>query len=1081
MQFQKLRFSFIPVLLALLLSQDGLTQTFRGAINGSVIDPSGAVVQHAGVVAKDEATGLEHKTETSSEGQFVLQDLPLGSYSVTVAAEKFPTATVTKVPVTAGAIYTLPIKLALAHESTVVEVSADAVALDTTSETQTTTVGGESLQSVPLNGRDFTQLLAATPGFAGYAAGGTNASLNGTRANQLNWQIDGTDNNDLWHNIAAVNQPGVSGIAGVVLPIDAVEEFSVQTESSPEAGRNPGGTVNVVVKSGTNSLHGSAYYYNRNEALAATPPLLSSKPKVRNDQFGGSVGGPIRKDKTFFFVTFERQKFTIGVPGKATVPSTGYQQLALQQLQAHNIPENPVSAALVSALWPASALAAPAGPNNYFSNDPEYGYSNNGVIKLDHRINANHNLAVRWFAGQGNQVAPVGTNIAWYFEGAPIHVQNYSLVLNSTLTPRLTNQLLVGVNYFNQVFYDANNSFNLKDFGLYLSPSISLPGATNLRISGFDQTGRTPPLGRNDITSHLTDAVSFVTGKHQLRFGGEYRRAQLNEFYHRRALGRFQFTGSQGPWNSTDPNVNSLADFLAGYVSSSSIVIGDPERTVYVNSFNLFAQDTFQVTPKLSLSYGVRYDYVGPLHDGYKDLSTFIPNSGLVFQGAGLGNLYPQDWNNVAPRFGFAYRPKSEGNLVVRGGIGVFYDTPNLNPFLDNRPGNLGPNGVEGNPAGESPVSTLLTNANGQTSYTLPTDNSYVFSGTGPTCITGSGCSAQYGIFSVSQKFRSAYVYNYNLNVEKSWGQFVITQIGYVGSQGRKLLTLADINQYNPATGTQPFATKFPNFGVINEVQSSGTSNYNSLQTTLKVNHWRRLSSQFSYTWAHALDEVSQYRGFLPQNSFNLKGDYGNSDFDTRHNFTAVVSYDLPKPESGPAWLLGGWQLSSLLTFRSGLPFNITTDSDTSGTGEGFQRPNLIGDPFAGVSHSIQTDNNGNKFVQWINPAAFAQPAAGTFGNLSRNKFFGPAYQSVDFSIFKNTTIHERVTAQFRVELFNLLNHANFAPPNTNPFTQSVGWAGPSASNGFGQLTDTIGSYNGAPGIGPGEPFNTQLALKIIF
>lgn len=1081
MKILSFRFSLSLLLSALLLTATSQSQTFRGAINGSVADPSGAVVQQATVVARNEATGLEHKTVTSSDGQFVIPDLPLGNYTVTVKADKFPVAVVTGIPVTAGSIYTLPVKLSLAHEPTLVEVTADAIALDTTSETQTTTVGGKDLQSVPLNGRDFAQLLAATPGFAGYAAGGNNTSLNGSRGNQLNWQIDGTDNNDLWHNIAAVNQPGVSGIAGVVLPIDAVDEFSVQTQSSPEGGRNPGGTVNVVVKSGTNHLHGSTYYYNRNEALAATPPLLSSKPKVRNEQFGGSLGGPILKDKSFFFVSFERQKFTIGVPGKATVPSIAYQQLALQQLQVHNIAENPVSAALVAALWPAKALAAPAGPNNYFSNDPEYGYSNNGVIKLDHRINENNNIAIRWFAGQGNQVAPVGTNVAWYFEGAPIHVQNYSVVLNSTLSSRLTNQLLVGVNYFNQVFYDAKNDFNLKNYGLYLSPSTSLPGATNLRISGFDQTGRTPPQGRNDITSHLTDAVSFVTGKHQLRFGGEYRRAQLNEFYHRRALGRFQFNGSQGPWNSSDPNVNSLADFLAGYVASSSIVIGNPERTVYVNTFSAFAQDTYQVTPKLSLSYGVRYDYAGPLHDGQKDLSTFIPSSGLVFQGAGLNSLYPQDWNDIAPRIGFAYRLHNESTLVVRGGFGVFFDTPNLNPFLDNRPGNLGPNGVEGNPAGGAPVSTLLTNAKGQTSYTLPTDNSYIFAGTGPTCVTGNGCDAHYGIFSVSQKFRSAYVYNYNLNIEKSLGQFVLAEIGYVGSQVRKLITLADINQYNPATGTQPFAATFPDFGVINEIQSNGTSNYNSLQSTLKVTRWHRLSSQLSYTWGHALDEVSQYRAYLAQNSFNLKGDYGNSDFDTRHNFTAVLTYDFPKASSGPGWLMNGWQLSSLLTFRTGLPFNITTDTDSSGTGEGFQRPNLIGDPFAGVSHAVQTDSNGNGFVQWVNPAAFAQPAAGTFGNLSRNKFYGPGYQSVDFAIFKNTTIHEGVTAQFRVELFNLLNHANFAPPNTNPFTQSVGWAGPSASNGFGQLTDTIGSYNGAPGIGPGEPFNTQLALKIIF
>jgi hypothetical protein len=291
---------------------------------------------------------------------------------------------------------------------------------------------------------------------------------------------------------------------------------------------------------------------------------------------------------------------------------------------------------------------------------------------------------------------------------------------------------------------------------------------------------------------------------------------------------------------------------------------------------------------------------------------------------------------------------------------------------------------------------------------------------------------------------------------------------------------LADINQLNVKTGQQPFSAQFPNFGVINEVGSNGTSNYNSLQTILRTRSWHRLTSQFAYTWAHGLDQATAYRGYLPQDSFNLKGDYGNSSYDTRHNFTAVLNYDVPHASHGPRWLVNGWQLSSLLTFRSGLPFNITTDDDNSGTNEFFQRPNLIGDPFAGVSHSIVTAN-GSKYVQWINPAAFAQPADFTFGNLSRNKFYGPRYGAIDFSIFKNTNITERVATQFRVELFNLLNRANFAPPNTNPVDSSVGWAAPNALNGFGQLNDTIGDYNGAPGIGPGEPFNAQLALKIIF
>ncbi len=1071
------------LLLTLIVVVTANSQTFRGAINGTVTDPSGAVVPSASVKATNGATGINYTTITTSDGQFSFQDIPLGLYKVSVTATGFPTNTIDKVEVLAGSIYTLNVQLRLGQSSTIVEVSAAALVLDTTTPVQTTLVEGTDLQATPLNGRDFTQLVALTPGFAGYSGGGA-GSLNGTRWNQLNWQIDGSDNNDLWHNIPAVNQGGVSNIAGVVLPIDATEDFSVQTQSSPETGRNPGGTINVTIKSGTNTLHGSAYYFNRNEFFAVTPPLLNRKQKVRNDQYGGSLGGRLLKDRSFYFASFEKQKFVIGVPSTATVPSSAYQTAALAVLNAHSVSENSVSAALLTDLWPADVLTGPASANNYVSKDPEYGYSYNGVVKLDHKLNDKNNLSFHWTVGQGNQVAPVGTNFKAYYEGAPIHVQNYALVWNSTLSPRLTNQITAGVNYFNQVFYDFNNGIDPKASGLFLSPSTDVLGAPNLRISGFDQTGRTPPSGRNDITGLIQDTVSYLVGKHQFRFGGEFRRAQLNEFYHRLALGRFQFNGTQGPWaaDSIDPNLKSLADFMAGLVYKSSIAIGDPERYVYVRTYDLFFQDAWQVNPKLTLNYGLRYDYLGPFHNDKKDLSVFIPEKGgLLFQGAGIDSLFPADHNNFAPRLGFAYQPHARGDLVVRGSVGIYYDAPNLNPFLDNRPGNNGPNGVESNPAGSNPVSTIAKNG-----YTLPTDGSYIFPATGPTCATGNGCPATYNVFSISQKFRSAYFYNYNLNVEKQLNPTLLLQVGYVGSEGRKLLTLTDINQADPITGVLPYAASFPNFGVINQVGSDGTSNYNSLQGTLKIRNWHRLNGQVAYTWSHALDEISQFRGILPQDSRNLKGDYGASDFDVRHTLVTSFFYDMPTASRGPRRLMEGWQLSTLMTFRTGLPILITDDADPTNTGEGFQRPDLIGDPFAGVSHAIQVDPvSGGKYVQWINDTAFASAAPGQFGNLARNKYYGAGYQAVDFSIIKKTPITERVKTELRFEFFNLFNHHNWAPPSTNPIFTSDGWAGVGSAgpngNGFGRITDTYGSFTGAPGIGAGEPFNMQLALKIVF
>jgi Carboxypeptidase regulatory-like domain/TonB dependent receptor len=1086
---------FLAMIVLASLGSAAEAQTYRGAINGTVEDPSGAVVPDAQIKARNKATDITASTTSTSDGQFAFQDLPVGTYVVIITAQGFPEMSVDNVLVSQGAIYTLPVKLSLSQQATTVEVSAASLSLDTTTETQTTTVTGGQLQDMPLNGRDFTQLISVTPGFGGYSAGGY-GSLNGTRANQVNWQIDGVDNNDLWHNIPAVNQGGVSGIAGIVLPIDAVDQFTVQTQAAPEAGRNPGGTVDLALKSGGNGIHGSVYYYNRNEALAAASPFVDSKKENRNYQYGFSVGGPFIKDRLFYFATFEKQRFTIGLPGRATEPSADYQAEAEAVLTNYGVPVNPVSSALLANLWPSYALTGPATSNNYTSPDPEFGYSYNGLAKIDYKINDKNTISGHYFIGQGNQVAPVGgsalseaaSELKYYYEIAPIHVSNYAVSWNSVLSPRLTNQVLAGVNYFRQIFNDENSGFVVSSYGLNLSPNFDatgLTGAPNIQIAGFDGVGQTPPEGREDITGHLTDVVSYTVGKHQFRFGGEFRRSQLEEFYHRHGLGTLRFDGSQGPWANdptvTDSNILSLADFLGGYFNPerTSIALGDPTRLVFVKTFALFAQDAWQASRKLTVNYGLRWDYEGPLGNDKKDLSVFDPEKGgLVFQGAGISHVYPKNFKNFAPRLGFAYKPKESGDLVVRGGFGIYFDTPNLNPFLDNRPNNGAPNGIEGNPAGSNPVNTVPPVAG---SSPIVADQP-IFPAAGGFCPTGNGCGQVFNLFSVSQNFRNAYNYNYNLNIEKGIGRSLLLQVGYVGSAAHRLLVTTDINQaaLSPAEAlavtpaevaaaaaaqqaSRPYFAQFPDFGIINEIGSYGNSNYNSFQAVLKVREWHRFTSQFTYTWAHALDDITAYRGTTPQNSFDVQGDYGNSDFDTRHNFTALLNYDLPHAERFKP-LLNGWQLSSLLSFHTGQPFNATTSTDNTGTDEGVQRPDLIGDPYAGVSHKFSKAG-----VQWVNPAAFAQPAPGTYGNLPRNFLYGPGFADVDFSVIKNTKITERINAQFRVELYNLFNRVNLAPP-------SGGLGG-----GFGITADTIGDYNGAPGIGPGEALNVQLGLKITF
>jgi hypothetical protein len=1096
-----MRHLLVSVVLVVLLAVAGFAQTFRGAINGTVTDPSGAVVAGAAVKATNAATAVAIDTVSTSDGQFSFQDLPLGAYKISVSASGFRPVSVDNVTVTAGGAYTLPVKLAAGSAgTTVVEVSAAALTLDTTTATQDNILTTEAVQDVPMNGRDFTQFAAVQPGYGGYSVGGF-GSLNGTRANQMNWQIDGVDNNDFWHNIPAVNQGGVSGIAGVIMPLDAIDEFAAQTQSAAEGGRNAGGIVNVVLKSGSNQIHGSAYYFNRNTSLGAATPffnpsalaaagLPAKKPPLRNENFGFSLGGPVIKDKTFWFVTFEKQKYTIGLSGQATEPSIAYQNAALA-LIGGSANESPLSANLIATLWPSLINNLPATPGNYFATNPSIGYSYNGLIKLDHNFTEKHHFNIRWFGGQGDQIAPLGgsaalatasSNLPFYFEKAPIHVYNYAATLNSILTPRMTNQLLFGVNYFNQVFNDANHSFDTFADGLYLSPDALIHGkpilgAPNIQIAGFEQIGLSPPQGRNDITGMLADIVSYNVGKHQFRFGGEIRQGRVNEFYFRHSLGKFVFTGTYPgtPWSGTcaagDPTC-ALADFLAGDVSSSSIAVGNAERKVKVNGLDFFMQDAWQITRKLNINWGLRWDYYGPLHSDAKDLAVFVPSAGgIKIQGNGISNIFPPDKNNFAPRVGFAYQPTNKEDLVVRGGIGVFYDQINMNPFLDFRPPNNA-DGLEDNPAGPSPVSAYSTagiNYGNASSYQWQ-PNTYIFPGVS-TCVTGNvatdpNCGTSvFDVFSVNQNFRTPYFFNYNLNVQKSFGNgMAVWQVGYVGSEGRKLSVMLNINQFGQLT------PQFPNYGGVNQLNSIGTSNYNALQSTLRMRAWHGLSSSFAYTWAHALDEITAYRGAIPFDSTNLKAEYGNGDFDTRHNFSATFTWDIPGSSRGPKVLTHGWSVNSLMTFHGGQPL----DQFRAGY-------DIIGNPFAGVSHSFSTSLPG---VQWINPASFCINDAtagvgngtcpgggsGVFGgNLRRNQIYGPGFSDVDLSVLKSFSITERVRAQFRMETFNLFNRINLA--------SGVGATSP----GGGAIQDTIGDFNGAPGLGPGEAFNIQLGLKILF
>ncbi len=1029
-------------------------QTFRGNIGGMVQDASGAAIPNAAIKLDSPATGLTRAVLSGPSGDFTIAELPTGKYTITVTQPGFETKKVENIEVVVSRTTNLTLTLGVASQSSLVEVSAQAVTLETSSTALTGVVDTRTVKDLPLNGRDFRQMLKLSPG-----VNAANNSVNGMRTSGNNYQIDGADNNDAFHNTSAVNQGGVSGIAGTLLPVEAIDQFSIQSNAGADVGRNGGAAVNLVIKSGTNSLHGSLYYFNRNEALAAPSPLQPEGAKaraIRNHQYGFSVGGPVIKNRTFFFVTGEGQVANAANSTLTTVPSDAWVASARTLMAQYGIPVNPLSLNMLS-FFPARTKSASGSLNNYLNADASTYDSYNGIVKMDHRFNENHSLSARYFGGTGKQTAPTSSQLAEYFQVAPSRMHNVSVVLNSVLTPRLVNQLTLGTNFFLQVFNDADTSIDPNALGLNTGVTETyLRGTPTTTINGFTPVGVTNPLGRIDTTGHLVDNLSYTIGKHQLKFGGEYRRALLDVFYDTDKRGRFVFDGARGPWSASTAsgNLKSMADFLAGYTSNASgaiIVRGQLQRDYVQNSFDSWIHDNWQLSPTLNLNFGVRFTYHGPLTDKKNSLSTFVPGRGFV------SDLYPGDLNNFTPRFGFAWTPRRNGKTVVRGSFGFFNDVPPLN-FLVANTGmpNGGSAGVHANPGGSAPVYTIALSSVNLTSGTP------IFGAASPR--------PPFGAFGINQDFTTPYVMNMNLNVQQQLTSSTLLQIGYVGSQGRKLSLLRNINAPVPGTtGTvaarRPFAAAYPDLAAINELASIANSSYNSMQMQLRQSMWKGLTGVFNYTWGHAIDNGSDVRNNLPTNSYDLRNERGSSSFDTRHNMTAFLSYEVPVFSKALPLLMKGWQLNSLFTAYGGQPLNILAGTNISTSGDGRDRVNLVGDPFSGI-----VPLTGTRSVRYFNPAAFAAPAAGTFGNIGRNAIYGPGFGAIDFSVFKTTSITERISTQFRLEIFNLTNRTNWANPGTSL----------SGTSTFGIMTNTRNG-SGAPGIGVGEPRNIQLALKLVF
>jgi hypothetical protein len=1030
-------------------------QSFSGKVAGQVTDSSNATIPNVAVTVVNEGTGVQRRVVTDASGIYTAAELPIGYYVVRFDAPGMARVELRRVKVDVGAETRADAMLSVQATEQSVEVKANAQALQQDSSALVEVVDTRQVTELPLNGRDFRKLAFLLPGAAPRTLRGSLGSftVNGQREKSNMFLIDGVDNNDSFRNQASFNQGGVGGAQATLIPIDALAEFSIQSQGSAEYGRLSGAVVNTVLKSGTNELHGSLYEFLRNDKLNArnffeTLPGATKGP-FKNSNFGGTAGGPIQHNRTFFFIGYEGER---GRPSSAlaiSVPSPGDIASARAANAAAGRAGNPLGAKLLS-LYPQENI--PGAKANYTFSVPNIIDSNNFLVKVDHHFSDRFSVTGRYVFGDGNQTFPLnsgqGSELANYQTVVPTRVQLGGLNLSQVFTPHLIQDTRVSFMRFAQVFSPQDAAFDPASIGLITGAKGGLP---TIVVGGFESLGAptNEPRGRVSQAYQVVDALTWTKGSHTIKAGIDYRRPLVRSYNDQFSRGRISF--------------NSLADLLAGVAapSGTSIARGATRRDTYTNNVGTFVQDDWKITSRLTINFGLRHEYTGPLSEKSDRISNFLPAQGLVRVGQGLDTLYERDWNNFAPRVGFAFDKRGTGKTIIRGAYGLYYDAPSQDFFLvQSFPnGNVGTNPVPG-------LGTFTVNFTGPVPF-----------GSGVNIFGDvSQPVPPFTLFGVDQHMRTPYVQSYNFNVQQTLVEGTVLQVGYVGSKGTKLFRLRDINQATPgpAAGLQqrrPFNALYPQFAGIYQLEASANADYNALQIVLRRRLSKGLTVMASYVWSHSIDDASN--GFcsctagvsLPQNSYDTRAEKAASGFDQRQRFTANVVYDLDVLtrvlKNWPKRFTGGWQFSGIYTLGSGLPITpFWNGSSPSGSGEtSNDRPNVVGNP-----------NNGPKTPSaWFNTVAFVAAPAGTFGNAGRNTVIGPRTNSADVSVVKNTRLNERMNLQFRSEFFNVFNHPNFALPNVT-FNSSA----------FGSIASTPDVANANP-LGDGGPRLVQLALKLVF
>jgi hypothetical protein len=995
--------------LLLLATVPAFSQSTTGRILGSVTDPSGAGVAGAAVVITDIQRGTTRAVATDASGDYAAPDLQPGAYKLKAEAKGFKTVERINIVIEVAQDVRVDVILPPGQVSETVVVTDEVPLVDSTSSTLGGTLSNSEINDLPLNGRNYENLLQLRPGVVRYPGGGfSTTSTNGLRAEDNAYFIEGLFNSEPYSGQAIVNGAGIAGDSATILPIDSIQEFNIQQLPPAEYGWKPGSVVNVGLKSGTNAIHGTAFAFGRDGDVFDARNFFNTVPNSKLprtlEQYGGSVGGPIIKNRAFFFGAYEGQMYNVSNSfGGITSPFMGASLTnagnclsiagdcadsitdAINDLTAQGITISPASLQVAGCTTTGGTVSCNGKGfplNNTQSINIANGFSNdvsvkNVVTKVDFRINERQSVSGMYFFGNNS-----GT-----VEDFPELQQNWLSTIHTraqvvggswiwTPSSRWVNEARAGYNRLYQPTLPDDLNTPASSYGLDTGvtgpftgglPRIGFGGYFFPGLGGF----KWPKFQGPDDVIQFSDHISYIAGKHSIKFGAELHRNNVTNAAYGNSRGSITFLGG----NTPDPNspgnalnTTTLEDFFSGAPLKASVEIGNPTLQLHNWATGLFLQDDWRIARNVTVNLGVRYEFSSVPSEDHNHLGNFDPNVGLVQVNTGshpISSLYNPDHTNFSPHVGFAWDTNGSGKTVLRGGFGLTYETVNWQSFVafNNAfgPGSV-PTGAiidgSGGTAGGN-----ITTGNITVFPNFPWDNGPIYGSPTINCFD-SPCP----IMSVDRNLTTPYVWNWTFSVQHAFTPNVTLEMAYVGNHGGNLVGIRDINQPSVGSGwpaqsvancvasgytdqtfcapdstgleeaNRPFATKFPYLSNIFQMANVYRSNYDGLQVTLNSRNFHGLSMVAGYTYAHALDDVGAnwdfgYGSGLPQNAHNVAAEYGNSDFDVRHRLTVSFTYAIPG-KKGYAQSLEGWELNSIVNIQSSQYWGpMDEGTDASGVG----------------------------------------------------------------------------------------------------------------------------------------------------